>query len=732
MSSRQLRKLQKQRELAEVQATQDQPSEDEDGDEGVVNNKAAGSKPRVSLFAALGGDDDEDGDNDDEGDHGAVNDAHKSASQEEKEDLPTEKGKSKKKKKKKKAKSKAIPPESGPAPEDSGEDEIDKAIKELKLEAVKGTSDASGGIEVASQTRLNKLLNINTHHLRVLNEMRQLFGRDIIESAQAEEEQQQGGRQRGAARQQVDLETFLRGPPGMKRLPEVSLRRNIFIQGREHWPMATVGGLTMQSIEKAPDGSYTEYAYLHDKEYDAVQGIFFQYVGMGDPMRMVYLLQQFPYHVSTLLQVSFVAKQDQNMALSSELCERALFTFGRVATNAFRLDLEQGRARLDFRRPENRQLWLAGYHYLKSLIRKGTYRTALEWSRLLFSLDHKDPYAMRHYIQFLAIRAYEARWFIDFIAELEASGDNRDTAYLRQSIVLAKLQLEDLEGARNTLGGGMREVPWLYCSLFQELGLDAPPSIWGVNPETESRSFWTQLYIYQMKDLWNNPAAISLLKEVATGLETVDKESAMKTDDPPVDLGTARLVYLESQRSLMALAPRDMLDRQPNYEFDPLPPPEEENLFSGDGCRLPWIDLRRGSAALEPQIEAQLRRLMDHREAAVGLGRNFLPGGFGGADDDSDDQDEPLDDGAHPTAEELRAHLEERHRAGDTEGWMNALVNMFRRPAPPADNQQGGPGGESRGPGERLDEGPLPGAWPEEDNDEDGGVDGGGGDDRAR
>src|SRR5687768_6522260 len=172
------------------------------------------------------------------------------------------------------------------------------------------------------------------------------------------------------------------------------------------------------------------------------------------------------YHVSTLLQVSNVAKQDQNMALASELCERALFSFGRVVTNAFRQDMERGRARLNFRRPENRQFWLAGYHYLRSLVRKGTYRTALEWAKLLFALDRSDPYGMRHYIHFLAVRAYQPDWLIAFVDELEKTGDNRDTMYLRQSIVLAKLQLEDLEGAQEALEAGIKRVPWLYCALF--------------------------------------------------------------------------------------------------------------------------------------------------------------------------------------------------------------------------------------------------------------------------
>lgn len=425
-----------------------------------------------------------------------------------------------------------------------------------------------------------------------------------------------------------------------------------------------------------------------------------------------------------------VAKQDQNMALSSELCERALFTFGRVATSAFRLDLEHGKARLDFRRPENRQLWLCGYHYLKSLVRKGTYRTALEWSKVLFALDHDDPYAMRHYIQFLAIRAYEAQWLISFIEELEATGDNRDTSYLRQSLVLAKLQLKDTDGARAALRDGMRRVPWLYCALFQELGIDAPPSIWGINPDSDSRSFWTKLYIYQMKDLWNNTGAMSLLQQVAKGLDKIDKTGLIESDDPAPDLGTTRLVYLEGETSLIALAPRALLDRQPNYEFDPLPPAEEENIFSGEGCRLPWNDRSRGSRAMEHEIEMQLRNLMDRQQAA-GVGRaggagdvGAAPGAFGGFADQDDQAEADALDAIDMDDPELRADLEEHARRAQEPGMLQALLRML----------QGGRGPESQEGGDEADvpdagagvgtrnsgDGPLPGAWPDEDDDDDG------------
>jgi hypothetical protein len=308
MSSRQLRKLQKQRELEEAKITSEpgegSGSDDGGNDEGEsdgIGVKPQAARPRVSLFAALGNQDDDDDDDEQEGDEDETpKKEHSQVAQDEPAEYTQAKKSKSKKKKKKKAKaasqSTGVAAEAGVKEDADEDDEIDRAIRELKLTtAGKNAEGAPTDTGYASQSKLNKLLSINTTHLKAINEMRNLFGRDVIESANAEEEQEQQNRRRrgGAAqRQQVDLETFLRGPPGMKRLPEVSLRRNVFIQGREHWPRATAGGLNMKTLEKAPDGSYTEYAYTHDGEYDAMQSVFFAYVGMGDPMRIVYLLQQ--------------------------------------------------------------------------------------------------------------------------------------------------------------------------------------------------------------------------------------------------------------------------------------------------------------------------------------------------------------------------------------------------------------------------------------------------------
>lgn len=252
-------------------------------------------KPKPSLFAALGGDDDEDEDDNDNDDQGVKLAPDEDEAEQSSQPAPSKK--SKKKKKKKAKQTAVITPE--PAEGADDQDEIDKALRELNLTTRRG-DETSQGSAATHGSRLDQLLGINTHHLKAINEMRSLFGRDIIESATAEEEEEAANARRAAraagGRQNVDLEGFIRSfAANGKKLPEVSLRRNVFIQGKEHWPLAPTGGLTLKTIGKFEDGDdagATEYAYVHEKDYDAVQALFFSLVQVGDPMRMVYLLRE--------------------------------------------------------------------------------------------------------------------------------------------------------------------------------------------------------------------------------------------------------------------------------------------------------------------------------------------------------------------------------------------------------------------------------------------------------
>lgn len=285
------------------------------------------------------------------------------------------------------------------------------------------------------------------------------------------------------------------------------------------------------------------------------------------------------YHISLLLQVSKIAKNQSDHALSNDLVERALFTFARASLSSFSSKVAQGKARLEFARPENRELWLAGFHYIKSLIMKGTYRTALEWAKLLLSLDlEHDPYCMTLMVHHLALRAHQFEWLLEF-GETKRFKESPIAAHTAPSLAYASMQLKQGAKCRELLSHSIQQMPWMFSKLFQELNLtDPPPSIWGVLPETQPQILYTELYIRQTKDLWNAPEATSLLVEVAHSTAKLSKPEPKILDSAEITLDVARFVYLDNTPALMSLVPSKLMHRQNNSDSDPLPP--EKNLFS--------------------------------------------------------------------------------------------------------------------------------------------------------
>lgn len=345
--------------------------------------------------------------------------------------------------------------------------------------------------------------------------------------------------------------------------------------------------------------------------------------------------------------------------MSADLLERALFTFGRAAITAFNNKMSQGKARLDFARPENREFWLAGYQYIKSLLMKGTYRTALEWAKLLLSLDlEADPYSMLLMIHHLAIRARDFQWLLDFYPKikLESPGSQLSSVAMMVSVAYAALSLRDATLCRMLLSEAMKNFPWLFVRLFKELNLDAPKSIWGQQPRTDAEALITEVYVLQTKDLWSTPEATALLMEIAHTIPKADPDSAFsKLSNDTMSLDVVRFIYLENTPALMSLVPSQLLHRSNNSDADPLPP--DHNIFSypaqrtaiegrdgprgglGDDLFDPLAALarlipgfRRPAAGNREEQEGAINRLLE--EISVGEGPDGL------SDDDEDSEGE--------------------------------------------------------------------------------------------
>lgn len=304
MSSRQLRKLQQQRELEQAklrekeQVERTPESEEEDGEEQVPSI----NKPSLfANFAALQADEDQDDDSE-AGDQQFENDGQRTVSNEQL-GLPNTGRKSKKAKKKRKRKTKQTeeskPTSRFPVPRsDINQDEIDAAVQELSLKNARNSTNSTTPTVTfhPEYERICVLFGINTQHLKVANEMRNLFGRTAVENHDdAGGQVPRGARRRQrAAQRQVDLETALKGhhAPG-KGLPELTLRRNIFIQGKDDWPKGTTGGLTMEIVDdlRTVDGT-VEFRFVHNQAYNLVQQQFHMFVEMGDPQNLIGLLQR--------------------------------------------------------------------------------------------------------------------------------------------------------------------------------------------------------------------------------------------------------------------------------------------------------------------------------------------------------------------------------------------------------------------------------------------------------
>ncbi|EAL88396.1 hypothetical protein KXV27_006013 [Aspergillus fumigatus] len=564
MSSRAIRKLQKLREQelqqAHLQAEQDNDESDEY--EPVIRP----SRPKLNAFDLLNTGDD--GDEEHESDHDIEETVTHLA-----EDVParvksadSSKKKKKKNKKKKAAVAKVTATGGAPCAQSDDElDEIDRALKELAVES-KGTDSQKAAavppenVRGASFPRTpEELLSIEPKFLNAMNEMRRLFGNVVLESF---DEETGTGRRRDRNREMVDMGRALTG---------TTQRRNVLMQGKDEWPRAPSGGLGMELVEKLPSGA-TKYQIVHNSAYTDVQRQFDMCVESMDPQRMIHLLQYNPYHISTLLQVSEIAKHQGDHAVSADLLERALFNIGRSAHSSFGNRLKEGQAKLDFVHMANRELWLVGWRYIANLGMKGTWRTAYEWAKLLLSLNDDDPYCIRLLIDHLALRGREYAHFVDLCAQTRLSEDWAPLPNIQCSLALAYLRLNKPKECRQQLRRAMSRYPWVFCKLAQELDIQPMPKrIWGKMPPTDAHELLTELYIARAKDLWNTPEVVSLIVEIADTLP----EEEEPIEPPEITLDIARHVVLSDIPRVTTHLPGRFVSGRISAS-DPLPPYDSE------------------------------------------------------------------------------------------------------------------------------------------------------------
>ena len=409
MAQRALRKLRQQKELEEqhslaasLAGTGDEESEEE-------IEQIPQPKNAFDMLNAV---------NDEDGDEGAeeVEEHDTTATTQSSQPTPSapstaKSAKKKKKKQKRKAQANVETPK-----QESSEDEIDRALKELNVNKQDLAQEST-----QSQWEINatKALSIDPKNLDPVNEMRGLFGNIALEDesrarpqpTRRRDQNQQGG---------VDLGTALTAPYNRasrgKALGALAKRRNCFMQGKEDWPLATSGGLSM---EADPSTTFEKhYNIVHNQMYQQAQLHFRQAVESMQAENMIGLLSHYPYHIASLLQVSEIAKHQGDSLVAGDLLERALFSLGRSVHSSFPAAMRSGVARLSFTKPANRELYLTIWRYIRNLEQRGTWKTAFEWSKLLLQLNTtSDPYGVTLMIDQMSLRGRQHEQFLELISD---------------------------------------------------------------------------------------------------------------------------------------------------------------------------------------------------------------------------------------------------------------------------------------------------------------------------
>ncbi|EPQ25766.1 uncharacterized protein PFL1_06633 [Pseudozyma flocculosa PF-1] len=442
LNKRQLREQQELQELAQAQAAApapgtapDQPNDadhghhspqqqpDDDDDDDINAAPAAKQKkskkankqqpPPASIFAALGDQQDND---DDEADPDAA--PADDDNDDEPETSPANPATTAKKKNKKKKKPKKAPADgdddahSSPAPPPSK-----KASKKAS-----GTASAAPAKDVDDMTmdELNALLESQA---KLADQQRRAdqgkpgssatlrpvsFGSAAIKAF--ESESAAAGASAGARARAQATNSNLK-------------LRSHLSQPKDYWPPIgrTFTGINMD-VRDTRSGRLC--SWQHGKAYKQVQLQFLQAVRSHDPNALMALLRVYPWHIDTLLQLSDYSRHQGDLGQAADFNSRALFAFERTASPYFTSCLSSttsGPPMVDFLKIENRAFYLAVHRNLGFLGRRGTWRTALEWAKILLGLgrDGDDHHAALLWIDFLAIKAKQARWLVELCDKLD-------------------------------------------------------------------------------------------------------------------------------------------------------------------------------------------------------------------------------------------------------------------------------------------------------------------------
>ena len=400
----------------------------------------------------------------------------------------------------------------------SSEDNIDKDDIEETVKWVEQNVGQPGGkqdhVEEKNNLSLRKILSIENKHLNPENEMKRIFGSRVVSTEAVRHKKGRGGRA-----------TYQRSA--------------LLVTPRPTWPAGARSGLSMRPVESDEPGSW--FTFDHSPTYQQVQMRFLSAVESLNPDLIVAILNTAPSHIDSLLQLSEICKMGDDSAMAAEMVERSIYALESGFHPCF--NLAAGNCHLDYKRQENRALYIALFRHLHYVGSRACYRTALEICKVLLNLDpNVDPLAIVLLVDFFAIRSRSYQWLIDFYNAFNPTRNLSQLPNFAFSVALATFHRyqeskasPQLEEADRLLQEALLSFPSVLLPLLDKCSIEPDPSVQACSFFLDCRSdppaltALTTLYVTRTFHCWKEPELLPWLER-----NVLSVVSRVKSGDPRV------------------------------------------------------------------------------------------------------------------------------------------------------------------------------------------------------
>uniref|UniRef100_A0A182LS00 Transcription factor 25 n=1 Tax=Anopheles culicifacies TaxID=139723 RepID=A0A182LS00_9DIPT len=472
------------------------------------------------------------------------------------------------------------------------------------------------------------LLNVQHKNLNPQYEMKRMFGSKVVG-----DQQNKRRNARGASRLQKS--TYLVNP-------------------KDSWPPVGKSGIYMNLVQAPEPSTSTSatgpkaifdknviyFAFEHSPSYRQVQQKFLDAVESMDSENIIHIINQYPYHVDSLIQLSELCKMSDDHAMASELIERALLALESSFHTMF--SLTQGNCRLDYRRQENRALFITLFKHSQHLESRACSRTALEVAKLILSFDPvNDPLAMILIVDYYAVRAKQYEWLVTLYEEWDATNNLSQLPNMAYSYAMALFHLKRPEAADKALQYALLMFPGVLRPLMDELSIQADSRVAGHNyfgPGSYNKALVAlqqlmSLYVCRSKLVWRDAELLPWLeRNVNAVLDRVDAKEdviaeyatkrSQRYSNPPRQV--LRHIVLSDFKEKVPLAQFIKKETDPMLMYDPLPPLDSINIYTR--CvSIDRLSVKRDSTQRSPSFLFHFQQTYNDIKQQSAM-RDFLSG----------------------------------------------------------------------------------------------------------